>query len=33
VSGDGNGSEKNPPADLKVELRVRDTTGPAPEPS
>jgi LacI family transcriptional regulator, repressor for deo operon, udp, cdd, tsx, nupC, and nupG len=33
VSGDGNGSEKNPPADVKVELRVRDTTGPAPEPS
>jgi LacI family transcriptional regulator, repressor for deo operon, udp, cdd, tsx, nupC, and nupG len=30
VSGDGNGSDKDPPADLKVELLVRDTTGPVP---
>jgi LacI family repressor for deo operon, udp, cdd, tsx, nupC, and nupG len=29
VSGDGNGSDKVPPSDLKVELLVRDTTGPA----
>jgi hypothetical protein len=29
VSGNGNGSDKDPPADLKVELLVRDTTGPA----
>ena len=29
VSGDGNGSDKAPPSDLKVELLVRDTTGPA----
>jgi LacI family repressor for deo operon, udp, cdd, tsx, nupC, and nupG len=29
VSGDGNGSDKVPPLDLKVELLVRDTTGPA----
>jgi LacI family repressor for deo operon, udp, cdd, tsx, nupC, and nupG len=28
VSGDGNGSEKDPPAELKVELLVRGTTGP-----
>jgi DNA-binding LacI/PurR family transcriptional regulator len=28
VSGDGNGSDKDPPSDLKVELMVRDTTGP-----
>jgi DNA-binding LacI/PurR family transcriptional regulator len=33
VSGDGNGSEKEPPADMKVELLVRDTTGPVPDPS
>jgi LacI family transcriptional regulator, repressor for deo operon, udp, cdd, tsx, nupC, and nupG len=31
VSGDGNGSEKEPPADIKVELLVRDTTGPVPD--
>ena len=29
VSGDGNGSDKAQPSDLKVELLVRDTTGPA----
>jgi hypothetical protein len=33
VSGDGNGSEKEPPADIKVELLVRDTTGPVPDHS
>jgi DNA-binding LacI/PurR family transcriptional regulator len=31
VSGDGNGSEKEPPKELQVELLVRGTTGPVPE--
>jgi LacI family transcriptional regulator, repressor for deo operon, udp, cdd, tsx, nupC, and nupG len=29
--GDGNGSWKEPPAELRVELLVRGTTGPAPQ--
>ena len=33
VSGNGNGSEKERPADIKVELLVRDTTGRVPDPS
>jgi LacI family repressor for deo operon, udp, cdd, tsx, nupC, and nupG len=31
LSGDGNGSGKEPPAELRVELLVRGTTGPAPQ--
>jgi LacI family transcriptional regulator, repressor for deo operon, udp, cdd, tsx, nupC, and nupG len=33
VSGNGNGSEKERPADIRVELLVRDTTGRVPDPS
>jgi LacI family transcriptional regulator, repressor for deo operon, udp, cdd, tsx, nupC, and nupG len=31
VSGDGNGSEEEPPKEMQVELVVRGTTGPAPK--
>ena len=31
VSGDGNGSEKEPPKEMQVELVVRGTTGPVPK--